>query len=75
MIESGCCGMAGTFSLEAEHQARGQAMAKKDLIPALKSQPNACVVANGFSCRQQMRAHGDARAQHFAVWLRDALGL
>ena len=37
--------------------------------------PQARVVANGFSCRQQMRAQGDARATHLAVLLRDALML
>ncbi len=73
MIESGCCGMAGTFSLEAEHQAMGSAMAAQALLPNLKAKPNARVIANGFSCRQQMRAHGDDRAQHLAILMRDAL--
>lgn len=70
MIDSGCCGMAGTFGLEAEHQELSEAMANDGLMPTLKLNPNATVVANGFSCRQQMRAQGDSRAQHLAVVLR-----
>ncbi len=74
MIESGCCGMAGTFSLEAEHQEMGSEMANQGLMPALKANPTARIVANGFSCRQQMRCHGDHRAQHLATLLSEALG-
>ena len=73
MIEAGCCGMAGTFGLESEHAAMSTAMAEQALLPALRARPDARVIANGFSCRQQMRAHGDTRARHLAVLLRDAL--
>lgn len=73
MIEAGCCGMAGTFGLEAEHAEMATAMAEQALMPALRAAPQALVVANGFSCRAQMRAHGDQRARHLAVLLRDAL--
>ncbi|MGB5737156.1 MAG: heterodisulfide reductase-related iron-sulfur binding cluster, partial [Thiohalocapsa sp.] len=73
MIDAGCCGMAGTFGLEAEHAAMSTAMAERDLLPALRAAPDARVIANGFSCRAQMRAHGDHRARHLAVLLRDAL--
>jgi glycerol-3-phosphate dehydrogenase subunit C len=73
MIEGSCCGMAGTFGLEAEHADMATAMAEQGLLPALRAQPQAQVVANGFSCRQQMRAHGDVRPRHLAVLLRDAL--
>jgi Fe-S oxidoreductase len=73
LIEAGCCGMAGTFGIEAEHADMAAAMAEQGLLPALREKPAARVVANGFSCRQQMRLHGDQRAQHLAVLLRDAL--
>jgi glycerol-3-phosphate dehydrogenase subunit C len=73
MIDAGCCGMAGTFGLEAEHAQTATAMAEQALMPALRDRPTARVVANGFSCRQQMRAHGDVRARHLAVLLRSAL--
>ena len=73
LIEAGCCGMAGTFGIEAEHAHLSQAMAEQALLPALREQPNARVVANGFSCRHQIRAHGDQRPKHLAELLLAAL--
>ncbi|MDV7213491.1 (Fe-S)-binding protein, partial [Azotobacter beijerinckii] len=73
LIESGCCGMAGTFGIETEHAELSEKMAEQALMPALREKPEARVVANGFSCRHQMRAHGDQRPRHLAELLRDAL--
>lgn len=73
VIEVGCCGMAGTFGIEAEHAELATQMAEQALMPALRTNPEARIVANGFSCRHQMHVHGDDRAQHLAVLLRDAL--
>lgn len=73
LIESSCCGMAGTFGLEREHADLSTAMAEQALLPALREKPQARVVANGFSCRQQIRGHGDTRPRHLAELLRDAL--
>ncbi len=73
MLEAGCCGMAGTFGVEAEHAELASALAERELMPALRDNPTARVIANGFSCRQQVRAHGDARSRHVAVLLREAL--
>ena len=73
MIESGCCGMAGTFSLEAEHQKQGAAMAEHGLLPTLKENPGATVIANGFSCRQQMRALSSHQPKHLASYLCEVL--
>lgn len=73
IIEAGCCGMAGTFGLETEHAAMAGEMAEQGLLPALREKPQARVVANGFSCRHQMRVHGDERAQHLALLLKAAL--
>jgi Fe-S oxidoreductase len=73
VIDAGCCGMAGTFGLEIEHKATSDAMAQMALWPALDEAPEARVVANGFSCRQQIGAHDDRAALHLAQLLRDAL--
>lgn len=73
LIEAGCCGMAGTFGIEAEHADMSQKMAEHALLPALREKPEAQVVANGFSCRHQMRSHGDKRPQHLAELLEKAL--
>jgi Fe-S oxidoreductase len=73
MIDAGCCGMAGTFGLEAEHSEMSEAMAQQALWPALDEAPEARLVANGFSCRQQIQSHDKRSPQHIAQLLRDAL--
>lgn len=66
LIESSCCGMAGSFGYEADHYGVSMAMAEASLLPALRQQPDAIVVADGTSCRQQI-AHGAQRdAVHVA---------
>ena len=66
--------MAGSFGLEGEHYQASQAMAGLSLLPALAAAPSdATVIANGFSCRDQI-AHGSGRrARHVALILREAL--
>lgn len=72
-VEASCCGMAGHFGLEAEHAEISLRMAELDLLPALRAAPEAPVLANGFSCREQIRAGCERAPQHVAVLLRDAL--
>jgi Fe-S oxidoreductase len=74
-IDAGCCGMAGTFGLEAEHAKLSLAMAEDALLPSLREAPDAEVVANGFCCRQQISAQTGRRARHLALVLRDALSM
>ena len=47
-IDASCCGMAGSFGLDAEHADISRAMAELDLLPALRAAPDAPVLANGF---------------------------
>jgi FAD/FMN-containing dehydrogenase/Fe-S oxidoreductase len=61
LIESSCCGMAGSFGYEAEHYETSMAMAELSLLPALRQAPDALVVADGTSCRHQI-ADGAGRA-------------
>jgi Fe-S oxidoreductase len=66
-IESSCCGMAGSFG--HEHYDVSMKMAESALLPAVRANPDATIVAAGTSCRQQI-AHGAAReAQHPMVLL------
>ena len=60
LIESSCCGMAGSFGYEASHYDVSMKMAEASLLPAIRNAPDAIVVADGTSCRQQI-AHGAAR--------------
>ena len=72
-IEASCCGMAGSFGLEAEHADISMQMAEIDLLPALRAAPDATILANGFSCRHQIREGADRQPVHVALLLRDAL--
>jgi Fe-S oxidoreductase len=66
LIESSCCGMAGNFGVEAEHYDQAQAMAELALFPALRAEPDALLVSNGFSCREQITGAGFAKPLHLA---------
>jgi Fe-S oxidoreductase len=73
LIESSCCGMAGSFGYEVEHHAVSMQMAELSLLPAVRAAPDALIVADGASCRHQI-ADGTAReAQHVARVLADHL--
>ena len=73
-VDSGCCGMAGSFGYEAEHDEISRQMAEQRLLPAVRqADPATVIVAAGVSCRQQIR-HGTGRvAHHPAEVLRNAL--
>lgn len=75
VIEAGCCGMAGSFGHEAEHHALSLQMAEADLLPALRAAPQATVVADGFSCRQQIHDGAGRQAVHAAVLMRRAMAV
>ena len=66
-IESSCCGMAGAFGYQAETIDVSLAMAELALLPAVrKAGPDAIVVADGISCRHQIRDGASREAVHVA---------
>ena len=69
LIESSCCGMAGSFGYEASHYEVSMQMAEFSLLPAVRKQPDAIVVADGTSCRHQIRDGAQREAVHVAVLL------
>ena len=69
LIESSCCGMAGSFGYEAAHFDVSMQMAELSLLPAVRKQPNAIIVADGTSCRHQIRDGAQREAVHVAVLL------
>ena len=73
LIESSCCGMAGSFGLDAEHAESSLAMAEQSLLPSIRSRPNADIIANGFSCRHQIREYTGRGPTHIATLLHKAL--
>jgi Fe-S oxidoreductase len=73
LIDTSCCGMAGSFGYEADHYAISMQMAELSLLPAIRNAPDAIVVADGTSCRHQI-AHGAQRnAVHVAKLLESLL--
>jgi Fe-S oxidoreductase len=65
--DTGCCGMAGSFGLRAATEAASHRIAEAALLPRLRAAPpDTLVVADGFSCREQIEALGARPAQHFA---------
>ncbi|HQS92550.1 FAD-linked oxidase C-terminal domain-containing protein [Polaromonas sp.] len=73
LIESSCCGMAGSFGYEAGHYDMSMQMAELNLLPAVRKQPDAIVVADGTSCRHQIRDGAQREAIHVAVLLAQQL--
>lgn len=73
LIESSCCGMAGSFGYEAANLDVSRRMAEASLLPALRAQPEAVVVADGTSCRHQMADGAGREAQHAARLLESLL--
>jgi FAD/FMN-containing dehydrogenase/Fe-S oxidoreductase len=67
MLDSGCCGMAGSFGFERDHYDVSQQVGEQVLLPAIRrAPPDALIVANGFSCRTQIAQATHRRAMHLA---------
>jgi Fe-S oxidoreductase len=74
ILDSGCCGMAGAFGYETEHYALSIQCGERVLLPAVREAPReALIVADGFSCREQILQQTDRRALHMAQVLQMAL--
>ena len=66
-IPAGCCGMAGAFGYQSETQAVSVKMAQLDLLPAIgKTDPTDWLVADGFSCRHQIKDLTQRQGRHAA---------
>jgi Fe-S oxidoreductase len=73
-IQSGCCGMAGAFGYESKHVDISREMAELSLLPAVRGAgENTVIVADGTSCRHQIRDFTDRNALHVARLLAEAL--
>lgn len=73
-IESSCCGMAGAFGIESEHYEVSMQMAELSLLPKLReADPETLVIANGTSCRHQIRDGARRDSLHLARVLQAAL--
>ncbi len=67
VLESGCCGMAGSFGFEEGHFDVSQAAAERVLLPAVrKADPRTLVITDGFSCREMLEQNRLRRPLHTA---------
>ncbi len=74
-IQSSCCGMAGTFGYQAETQDVSRAMAEASLLPAVRAAPeHDFIVADGTSCRHQIRDLSGREVMHSVRLMERALG-
>ena len=77
-VDSGCCGMAGSFGFEHEHYDLSRAIGSRRLFPAVQAKMQATngdfdVVAAGVSCRQQVEHFTGKRPKHLVEVLAEAL--
>jgi Fe-S oxidoreductase len=72
-IDSGCCGMAGSFGFEKEHYDVSMAIGSRRLFPAVEKNKDAIIVAPGVSCRQQVEHATGRKVLHPAEALMLAL--
>jgi FAD/FMN-containing dehydrogenase/Fe-S oxidoreductase len=70
----GCCGMAGSFGFESDKYEISIAIGELELLPAVRKAPPDClIIADGFSCREQIAQCTDRRALHLAEVIQMAL--
>ena len=73
-LDSGCCGMAGSFGYSKDHYEVSRQIGERRLLPAARSLDSRSVlVASGVSCRHQVEDFTGARAVHAAQLLRSLL--
>ena len=74
VIESSCCGMAGSFGYEAGHYDVSMKMAEASLLPKVRAAAaDTLIVADGTSCRHQIHDGAQRDALHVARVLERAL--
>jgi len=73
-IEASCCGMSGSFGMEAEHYEVAMQMGELSLLPTVRAaEADTLLIANGTSCRHQIRDGAAREATHLAQVLQRAL--
>lgn len=69
-VDMGCCGMAGSFGYEKEHATFSMDLGEKKLFSTLRTRPIGRIcIANGLSCRNQIRDGTALQPMHIAEWL------
>jgi FAD/FMN-containing dehydrogenase/Fe-S oxidoreductase len=70
ILDAGCCGMAGSFGFDKSHYEVSLRVGERVLLPAVRhASSDTLIVADGFSCREQIRQRTRRTAYHFAELL------
>jgi Fe-S oxidoreductase len=73
-LPAGCCGMAGSFGFEEGKYEVSEAIGERVLLPAVrKASANTFVIADGFSCREQIEQNTERHALHTAEVMKLAM--
>lgn len=74
ILDSGCCGMAGAFGYTKDHYDVSIGCGERVLLPAVRDQDKSTVIlANGFSCREQIQQTTSRRGLHLAQAMKMAI--
>ncbi|MBW3596057.1 MAG: FAD-binding protein [Planctomycetes bacterium] len=74
LLDSGCCGMAGSFGFEEENYDVSMACGERVLLPRVReADPETLIIADGFSCQEQIEQATGRRGLHLAHVLQMAL--
>ncbi len=74
MLNAGCCGMAGSFGFEEDKYDISLQIGERALLPAVRqAEPSTVVMADGFSCREQIQQETPRHALHLAEVMQLAL--
>jgi FAD/FMN-containing dehydrogenase/Fe-S oxidoreductase len=67
ILDAGCCGMAGSFGFDKDHYSVSVRVGERVLLPAIRgADPETVIIADGFSCREQILHATGRRASHLA---------
>ena len=66
LLDSGCCGMAGPFGFEKDKYEVSQKLGERVLLPAIRLNSEATIIADGFSCCEQITQNTTTRPRHLA---------
>lgn len=74
MPDTGCCGMAGSFGFEARQYELSMRCGERVLLPAVRAAAeNTLVIADGYSCREQIAQATGREVQHLSQVLERAI--
>jgi Fe-S oxidoreductase len=75
MLPSGCCGMAGAFGFESAKYDMSMKAAQRVLLPAVhQAADDTLVLADGFSCREQIEQGSERKTRHLAEVIAAGMG-